>query len=165
MCWSSRLDGLHGKHDRTHELGGGMKAQVEPLPPVISCVLPPRSVHEQRFTHIMCHKADIILTNAKLTHVIRVTNEHSSWFWRESGLTTSWAITSDRDKWQPDCWVPFNLGRLPSISSWCRSRTQKYSQPLIHPTEELRVPCSWNRITNSCRNQSEDPELLTCSCV
>lgn len=164
---SSRLDGLHGKHDRTHEPGGGMKSQVEPLPPVISCILASRSAHEQRFTHIMCHKADIILMNANLTHVIRVTNEVSSGFWRETGFTNSWTVTSEGDKWQQNCWAPFNLGSLPSISSWSRSRTQKYSQPLIHPTanRETRVPCSCSRKTNSCQKQSEDLELLTCSCV
>lgn len=106
---------------------------MEPLPALISCRLASRSNHEQRFTHIMCHKADIILMNANLTHVIRVTNEVSSWFWRETGLSNSWTITSEGDKWQRDCWAPFNLGTLPSISSWSRSRTQKYSQPLIHP--------------------------------
>lgn len=119
-----------------------MKAQVEPLPPVISCVLSPRSVHEQCFTHITCHKEYMILMNASLTRVIRVTNEVSSWFWRESGLTNSWAITSEGDKWQPDCWVPFNLGSLPSISSWSRSRTQKYSQPLIHPSANRETKSS-----------------------
>lgn len=142
---------------------------MEPLPALISCRLASRSTHEQRFTHIMCHKADIILMNTNLTHVIRVTNEVSSWFWRETGLSNSWTITSEGDKWQRDCWAPFNLGTLPSISSWSRSRTQKYSQPLIHPptanreTQSLPPP-SWNRLPNSCQKPSEDLELLTCSC-
>lgn len=134
MCWFSRLDGLHGKHDRTHEPRGGMKSQVEPLPPIISCIVASRSAHEQRFTHIMCHKADIILKKANLTLGIRVTNEVSSWFWRETGPTNSWTITSEGDKWQQDCRAPFNLGSLGSINSWSRTQTQKYSQPLIQPT-------------------------------
>lgn len=154
-CWSRRLDGLHGKHDRTHEPGGGTKSQVEPLPALISCRLASRSSHEQRFTHIICHKADIILMNANLTHVIRVTNEVSSWFWRETGLTNSWTITSEGDKRQWDCWAPFNLGTLPSISSWSRSRTQKYSQPLIHPPTANRETQSSPQLEQNTKQLSE----------
>lgn len=102
MCWP-RLDGLHGKQDRTHEPGAGMKPQAEPLP-VISSLAASRPALEQiSTTDIVCHKADIILMIATLTHGIRVTNEVSSQCRREIGLTNSWAITSEGDKRQPEC--------------------------------------------------------------
>lgn len=76
---------------------------------------------------------------SNLTHMIGVTNEVNSWFWRETRLADSWTITSEGDKWQWDCWALFNLGSTPSITSWSQSRAQNYSQPLIHPTADTKA--------------------------
>lgn len=67
------------------------------------------------FPHITCHKADRILINTNLPHVMRVTNEVSSRFWRETGLADSWTTTSEGDKWQRDRWAPVNWAVYPVL--------------------------------------------------